>query len=838
MVGNDNYIGVDYASTLSPSGVGRDSVRIEGTKNYNKGLFVVDIKHMPGGICGTWPAFWSLGMFPFAKASVYTSMALALTECHTDSLKGTGEWPKGGEIDIIEGVNKNNGNKYVLHTDTQCKVNGLGQSGAQASYDCALDGPATTSGCDVNTNGGVADFGESFNSNNGGVYAMEWTSEHIKMWFFPRGSIPASIVADKPDVKDFGTPTANFKGACDMDTRFKNHRFIFDTTFCGDWAGNVYAQSSCQKYPGLDGMASCKKFVAENPSAFKDAYWLIKSFKTYTRDTSVASLSSTRSSSTRLSTSSSSTRSSTSSSSTHSSTSSTRSSTASSSTRSSNSSTRSSTASSTRSSTSSSTQSSTTSSSTQSSTTSSSTLSSSGSSASGHSLASTLSSSSSTSSHASASSSHISSSPSTAVSASASYGSDSATSTPCTTSTPVGYSYTSSSPIVYGDEYLSSPLPEAYEYEHLSSSPAGYVSGSSTSTPCSTSTPIAYGYPSASSPAAYEYTSSQTPISYASATSTPYKYYSESSSTPSYDTEPSTPVAYHHYSSVTSESTSCTTSTPAPYLPTPYSLTTSDMVTATYTHTYVDICSTGYTTKTTTQTMEYHSEATAQVSSLVYPPGLTVTTKVCTACAVTPVTVTLTVPRETTATYPVKTSDYSLPPAGETLLQYTYCTTCSNLTPSSSPTPPSYNHGTMIHKSFPPTPTPWATPYTADDYTMSQTSTLYLSKISTVYLVPSEAPSPSHYKPVEVPSCVGEGCMPTSPAAPVPYPTPKCSGAGCTYEDASVTVEYGTGTATGSGYTPSKTSAYNLPYFTGAATSYKAGGAVVGGVAAVVVAFL
>lgn len=33
---------------------GRPSVRITSNKSYNYGLIVVDIEHMPGGICGTW----------------------------------------------------------------------------------------------------------------------------------------------------------------------------------------------------------------------------------------------------------------------------------------------------------------------------------------------------------------------------------------------------------------------------------------------------------------------------------------------------------------------------------------------------------------------------------------------------------------------------------------------------------------------------------------------------------------------------------------------------------------------------------------------------------------
>lgn len=35
---------------------GRPSVRITSNKSYSSGLVVVDIEHMPGGVCGTWPA--------------------------------------------------------------------------------------------------------------------------------------------------------------------------------------------------------------------------------------------------------------------------------------------------------------------------------------------------------------------------------------------------------------------------------------------------------------------------------------------------------------------------------------------------------------------------------------------------------------------------------------------------------------------------------------------------------------------------------------------------------------------------------------------------------------
>ncbi len=52
------YMGVDYTHTYTAnSGVrGRPSVRITSFNQYNGGLFIADIAHMPGSICGVWPA--------------------------------------------------------------------------------------------------------------------------------------------------------------------------------------------------------------------------------------------------------------------------------------------------------------------------------------------------------------------------------------------------------------------------------------------------------------------------------------------------------------------------------------------------------------------------------------------------------------------------------------------------------------------------------------------------------------------------------------------------------------------------------------------------------------
>ena len=54
-------IGVDHQNKAS--GRGRDSVRLTSNAAYTHGLVVVDIAHMPGNVCGSWPALYVVHPF-------------------------------------------------------------------------------------------------------------------------------------------------------------------------------------------------------------------------------------------------------------------------------------------------------------------------------------------------------------------------------------------------------------------------------------------------------------------------------------------------------------------------------------------------------------------------------------------------------------------------------------------------------------------------------------------------------------------------------------------------------------------------------------------------------
>ena len=244
--GGGASFGVD---SMSKTPQGRPSVRLTSKKSYQFGLFILDVLHMPGGICGTWPAFWMVGP----------------------------DWPNQGEIDIIEGVNDQWSNDMTLHTGPGCSVNDKsGFSGSLVSTNCA-SGVEDNEGCKISTSNALT-YGTAFNSRGGGVYATEWTESAISVFFFPRGSIPSNVLSSNPDPSSWGTPLARFTGNCDIGSTFTDQQIVFDTTFCGDWAGQVWSGSTCA---ASTGWSNCEEFVANNPDAFVDAYWSVAGLKVY-----------------------------------------------------------------------------------------------------------------------------------------------------------------------------------------------------------------------------------------------------------------------------------------------------------------------------------------------------------------------------------------------------------------------------------------------------------------------------------------------------------------------------------------------------------------------------
>ncbi|KAJ5155646.1 concanavalin A-like lectin/glucanase domain-containing protein [Penicillium capsulatum] len=245
------YIGVDHVNRAL--GRGRKSVRIATKKEYNQMLVVLDLLHMPGEACGSWPAFWMVGS----------------------------DWPENGEVDIIEGVNRQAENRMALHSNWQCMIDIRGYSGTAVTQNCFISAPDQPANAGCGISGPEGSFGAQFNRQNGGVYAMEWDDEDVLIWFFPRDGIPSDIVSRKKlDPREWGVPTARFHGGdCHVSSLLGPQRLVFDTTFCGDWADSDWGSSSCGRL-----RPRCTDYVATEPGAFRDEYWEIDSLRIYSKD--------------------------------------------------------------------------------------------------------------------------------------------------------------------------------------------------------------------------------------------------------------------------------------------------------------------------------------------------------------------------------------------------------------------------------------------------------------------------------------------------------------------------------------------------------------------------
>ncbi|KAL0574290.1 hypothetical protein V5O48_007666 [Marasmius crinis-equi] len=236
--------------TVLPSGSNRASIRIESKKKYDSGLFIADFEAMPVG-CSTWPAWWS---------------------------RSVTDYPKGGEIDVIEGVNSQTFNDMTFwRKGGSCNFPPASLSGTTSSIiDQKKCSDTTTDLMSCGFRDGKANsFGTGFNKAGGGVYAHLVNDDGISIWHFPRKSIPKDIKNKKPDPSSWGKPVARWKSTkCDMKKHFRGHKLVINTTLCGSWAGDpgAWARSKCPR--------TCPETVAD-PKNFNGARWKIKYISVY-----------------------------------------------------------------------------------------------------------------------------------------------------------------------------------------------------------------------------------------------------------------------------------------------------------------------------------------------------------------------------------------------------------------------------------------------------------------------------------------------------------------------------------------------------------------------------
>lgn len=167
----------------------------------------------------------------------------------------------------------------TLHTNDGVTLANTTQTGAVVTTNCDVDASLDNSGCSIVDLDSADSFDEAFDKNGGGVFATEYASEAIKIWFFPRSGIPADVSGPSPSPSGWVTSSAVFASTEDqLDSHFCELRIILNIDFCGDWAGNseVWEADPASSYvPTYNGL------VENSPESFTEAYWAVNSLKVW-----------------------------------------------------------------------------------------------------------------------------------------------------------------------------------------------------------------------------------------------------------------------------------------------------------------------------------------------------------------------------------------------------------------------------------------------------------------------------------------------------------------------------------------------------------------------------
>ena len=222
------YIGVDYDDTIpTDSSAGRTSVNLWSFVHLLEGLYIIDIQHAPTAPCALWSSLRIEAIDPtFSPES------------------------------------------FAINANTDSWITAAGSPKCDISEKNTVAVPALDQGSMAATT----------NAQNGAVYAIEWLPTAVNVWLWFRPSVPPEITNNSTlDPTNWGKPNAQLLGDCHLDPNLKQELNIrIHSTFCPPWAREDYFRSEC--FPAAP---VCTHFVASNPAAFEEAYWLINHIRIY-----------------------------------------------------------------------------------------------------------------------------------------------------------------------------------------------------------------------------------------------------------------------------------------------------------------------------------------------------------------------------------------------------------------------------------------------------------------------------------------------------------------------------------------------------------------------------
>lgn len=235
---------------------------------YNKGLVIADFTYLPKPVCGSWPAFWFFGE----------------------------PWPTKGEIDIYENWNDLTFNRHTSHVDApkvvgDCSLVGDDMTAKIDSPNCYdfADGQANYQGCSA------SEYSSTFGSPLGGVFAMEWTDDFLKIWDWPRLAAPVDVLKGKPTPNILWGKPSYVIQKCNINKAFKDMKMVLNVNFCSVAGQADKWGASCKAKTGYN---TCTEYVAKKGGDFELAKFKIKDIKIYQKSEDTQTSTSTSSTST------------------------------------------------------------------------------------------------------------------------------------------------------------------------------------------------------------------------------------------------------------------------------------------------------------------------------------------------------------------------------------------------------------------------------------------------------------------------------------------------------------------------------------------------------------
>ncbi|KAM3548281.1 hypothetical protein ARSEF4850_009503, partial [Beauveria asiatica] len=230
------YLGVD---SKKPSGWGeRPTIRVLSKNSFNQGLVITKFTHLPEPVCGGSPFFGT---------------------------RGTGEYPSIG-MNMYEG--------WDLHPIKKVGLFAPGLGGCvEDQYN---QEPFSGGDCKIRN--------KIWGSPKGGIQALEWTSDAIKLYDWPINAAPSNIESSNPDTSSWGTPSAQFiKPSCDTEKIFSNQTLEFSLDFCDEtfWSSDYADGKYGPTCSVITGQKICHGHVTNKPQAFKNYYFEVENIRIF-----------------------------------------------------------------------------------------------------------------------------------------------------------------------------------------------------------------------------------------------------------------------------------------------------------------------------------------------------------------------------------------------------------------------------------------------------------------------------------------------------------------------------------------------------------------------------